>query len=124
MKKGRMPLASGPFFISVLMAGKSVLEPQLFLLEPVKQGVVGVGAVFFDQDLGMERRMLGCESLDMSFVHRSISFRWLSRDSSINKTRKPRFVSLDAHFSAGSRRAWSRRQSRMTGKCLSARVKR
>jgi hypothetical protein len=60
----------------------------------VKQGVVGVGAALFDHDLGMERGMLGCESLDVSFVHRSISFRWLSRDSSVNRTRKRRFVSL------------------------------
>jgi len=52
----------------------------------------------------VERRMLGCEGLDVSFVHRSISFRWLSRDSSINRTPKRRFVSLH-HAPLGGRQA-------------------
>jgi len=77
------------------MPGKLVLEPQLFFLEAVEDGLVGVGAVLFYVDLGMERRMLGCEGLDVSIVHRSISFRWLSRDSIMNKPRKKCRVSTD-----------------------------
>ncbi len=78
-----------------LMAGEFVLEPQLFLLEAVENGFVGVGAVRFNVDLGMERCMLGCEGLDVSIVHRSNSFRWLSRDSGMNKPRKKRRVFID-----------------------------
>jgi hypothetical protein len=77
------------------MAGKFVLEPQLFLLEAVENGFVGVGAVLFNVDFNMERCMLGCEGLDVSIVHRSISFRWLSRDSAMNKPRKKRRVFID-----------------------------
>ena len=78
-----------------LMAGNCVFQRQFLFLEPVKQGVVGVGAMLFKIDLGMERRMLGCEGLDVCLVHRSISFRWLTRDSDMNKTRKRGFVSID-----------------------------
>jgi hypothetical protein len=41
--------------------------------------------------------MLGCDRLDVSFVHRSISFRWLTRDRDVNKSRNEAFVARVPH---------------------------
>jgi len=77
------------------MTGYLVLEPQLLSLKAVENGFVGVSTVLFNVDFGMERCMLGCEGLDVSIVHRSISFRWLSRGSMFNRPRKRRLVFID-----------------------------
>jgi hypothetical protein len=45
--------------------------------------------------------MLGCDRLDVSFVHRSISFRWLTRDRDVNKSRNEAFVARDPHRLGG-----------------------
>lgn len=45
-------------FFEGLMPDQFILESQLFLFQPVEQGIVGVGAVLFKFDLRMERRML------------------------------------------------------------------
>ena len=57
------------------MADQRVLEPQLFLLEAVKQVFIRVRPMLFRVDLGVERCVLGCESFDLYLVHRSHSFR-------------------------------------------------
>ena len=58
-------------------------------------------AVLFGIDNCMKSGMFRCERLDMGFVHRSISFRWLTRDSSVNKSRFGIFVASKAHGPAG-----------------------
>jgi len=44
------------------VAEHCVLEPELFLLQAVKQILVGVGAVLFLIDEGVQRRMLDASS--------------------------------------------------------------
>jgi len=105
------------------MAGNCVFERQFLFLEPVKQGVVGVGAMLFKIDLGMERRMFGCEGLDVCLVHRSISFRWLTRDSDVNKTRKRGFVSIDPSRFGGCVARFAARPMSMTAKRFWVNVK-
>jgi hypothetical protein len=106
------------------MAGKFVFQPQLFLLEAVENGFVGVGAVLFNDDLSMDRCVLGCEGLDVSIVHRSISFRWLSRDGEMNKPRKMRRVFIDHQQFAGRLARLVAGRSGMTATRMSARAKR
>ena len=63
-----------------LVAEQSVLQTELFLFQPCQQVRVRVGAMLLGIDLRMKRGMFGCDCLDLAFVHRSISFRWLTRD--------------------------------------------
>jgi hypothetical protein len=82
-----------------------VLQSKLFFLQSRQQIFVRVRAVLFIVDLGMKSGMLRCESLHMGFVHRSISFRWLTRDSLVNKSRNEAFVATKQHGSPGHGRA-------------------
>ena len=79
------------------MAGKHIFQPEFFFFELMENDLVGVRPVLFAVDLGLERGVSGCDCLDLSFVHRSISFRWLTRDSMMNKPRNARFVFIDPH---------------------------
>jgi hypothetical protein len=81
------------------MADHRVLQSKFFFLETRQQIFVGVGPVLFRIDLRVERGMLGCDRLDVSFVHRSISFRWLTRDRVVNKSRNEAFVATVPHRS-------------------------
>ena len=49
-------------------------------------------AVLFGVDNCVKSGMFRCESLGMRLVHRSISFRWLTRDNFVNKSRNEPFV--------------------------------
>jgi hypothetical protein len=68
------------------MAGERVFKPEFLFLELMENDIVGVWPVLLIVDLGLERGVLGCDCLDLSFVHRSISFRWLTRDRKEIKT--------------------------------------
>jgi hypothetical protein len=46
--------------------------------------------------------MFGCDRLGMSLVHRSISFRWLTRDRFVNKSRFGAFVASKSNGLAGA----------------------
>ena len=83
------------------MADHRVLEFKLFLLQSRQQIFVGVRPVLFRIDLSVERGMLRCDRLDVSFVHRSISFRWLTRDRAMNKSRNEAFVARVPHRLGG-----------------------
>jgi hypothetical protein len=83
------------------MSDHRVLESKLFLLQSRQQIFVGVGPVLFRIDLSVERGMLGCDRLDVTFVHRSISFRWLTRDRGVNKSRNEAFVARVPHRLGG-----------------------
>jgi hypothetical protein len=89
-----------------LMADHRVFQSELFLLQTRQQIFVGVGSVLFRVDLGVKSGMLGCDRLDVSFVHRSISFRWLTRDRNVNKSRNEAFVATVPHGSANRPRGW------------------
>jgi hypothetical protein len=89
------------------MADHCVFQLELFLLETRQQIFVGVWPVLFRIDLSVERGMLGCDRLDVSFVHRSISFRWLTRDSSVNKSRNEAFVATVPNGSPNRPRGWA-----------------
>jgi hypothetical protein len=82
------------------MADHRVFQPELFFLQTRQQIFVGVWPVLFRIDLGVKSGMLGCDRLDVSFVHRSISFRWLTRDRDVNKSRNEAFVATVPHGSA------------------------
>ena len=77
------------------MSGQDVFQPEFLFLELMEDDVVGVRPMLLAVDLGLERGVLGCDCLDLSFVHRSIFFRWLTRDSLVNKPRNARFVFID-----------------------------
>ena len=81
--KGRAE-TSGPFCVG-LVASQHVFEPQFFFFQLVEDDVVGVGPVLLVIDSCLERGVLGCDCLDLSLVHRSISFRWLTRDRAATK---------------------------------------
>jgi hypothetical protein len=49
-------------------------------------------AVLFGVDNCVKSGMFRCDCLGMAFVHRSISFRWLTRDNFVNKSRNDAFV--------------------------------
>ena len=49
-------------------------------------------AVLFGVNNCVKSGMFRCESLGMRLVHRSISFRWLTRDNFANKSRNDAFV--------------------------------
>ena len=57
-------------------------------------------AVLFGVDNCVKSGMFRCESLGMRLVHRSISFRWLTRDNRVNKSRNEAFVAMKANGSA------------------------
>jgi hypothetical protein len=77
-----------------------VLQFQLFFFQSRQQIFVGVGPMLFRVYLGVKSGMLGCDRLDVTFVHRSISFRWLTRDRDVNKSRNEAFVARVPHGSA------------------------
>jgi hypothetical protein len=56
------------------VAQHHVLDLQLGFLERVKDGVIGVGAVFFVVDPGLDGSMFLAEGFDMGFVHWGWSF--------------------------------------------------
>jgi hypothetical protein len=58
-------------------------------------------AVLFGVDNCVKSGMFRCNSLGMGLVHRSISFRWLTRDRSVNKSRFGRFVARKEHGLTG-----------------------
>ena len=74
------------------MADQFVLQPKLFLLQARQQVHVRVRAVLFGVDNCVKSGMFGCDCLGMGLVHRSISFRWLTRDNLVNKSRNEAFV--------------------------------
>jgi hypothetical protein len=58
--------------------------------------------MLFGVDDCVKSSMFGCDRLGISLVHRSISFRWLTRDSAVNKSRIDRFVARKANGLAGA----------------------
>ena len=77
------------------MADQRILQFQLFLFQAHQQAFVGVWPVLLGVDLSVERGVFRCECLDIGFVHRSISSRWLTRDSGVNKSRNAPPVAPD-----------------------------
>jgi hypothetical protein len=51
--------------------------------------------MLFCVDNCVKSGMFGCECLGMGLVHRSISFRWLTRDNFVNKSRNEAFVARE-----------------------------
>jgi hypothetical protein len=49
-------------------------------------------AVLFGVYNCVKSGMFRCDCLGMGLVHRSISFRWLTRDNGVNKSRNDAFV--------------------------------
>jgi len=49
-------------------------------------------AVLLCVDNCVKSGMFRCDCLGMGLVHRSISFRWLTRDNFVNKSRNEAFV--------------------------------
>jgi hypothetical protein len=98
------------------MADHRVLQPQFFFLQTRQQIFVGVWPVLFRIDLGVKSGMLGCDRLDVSFVHRSISFRWLTRDRGVNKSRNEAFVATVPHRSPNPTRGLPLTVDRVTTK--------
>ncbi len=81
---GPARIATGPFFAAASVADQRILQSQFFLLELMKQVVVGVRAMHFGIDFRGKRGMFGCDGLFLGMVHWSISFRWLTQDGTIN----------------------------------------
>ena len=57
------------------VAGELVLEPQFLFFQAVEKVFVGMGAVLFFFDQGVQRGVLGFQFLGHSLVHRCHSFR-------------------------------------------------
>ena len=106
------------------MADHRVLEFQLFFFQSRQQIFVGVGPVLFRVYLGVKSGMLGCDRLDVSFVHRSISFRWLTRDRDVNKSRNEAFVARVPLGSASCSRGWPMTRVRVTAMRASCKINR
>ena len=59
-------------------------------------------AVLLCVDNCVKSGMFRCDCLGMGLVHRSISFRWLTRDNCVNKSRFDSFVASETHGSASA----------------------
>ena len=77
-----------------------ILQPKLFFFQPRQKVHVRMRSVLFLVDNCVKSGMFRCKSLGMSLVHRSISFRWLTRDNIVNKSRIDRFVPTISHGTA------------------------
>jgi hypothetical protein len=107
-----------------LVADHRILESEFFFLQSRQQIFVGVRPVLFRINLSVKSGMLGCDRLDVSFVHRSISFRWLTRDRDVNKSRNDAFVARVPLGSASCSRGWPMTPGRVTAMRASCKTNR
>ena len=82
------------------MPDHRILQPKLLFFKSRQEVHVRVRAVLFGVDDCVKSGMFGCECLGMRLVHRSISFRWLTRDNPVNRSRNDRFVASISHVPA------------------------